>query len=165
MKMSAVRSMLGILLLLAAGDMALGFACRLQWDPPYGAGGTAGYKVYRRVVGQNSWSLLTRDVLSGTRYVDLTMAEGQWYEYAVTTLGASGAESPPSEPVRFFSGYRGDVNGDCRVHGDDYDLLARVLVSGEPECAELPYSRRCADANDDFRVDIRDLLILESLLH
>lgn len=69
----------------------------LSWDPPSGSSDPiAGFRVYRANSGSSSYQLLNVSVDSQTIYVDSSIQGGASYNYYVTTVDSSGAESAAS---------------------------------------------------------------------
>jgi hypothetical protein len=59
-----------------------------------------GYNVYRSVNGGTSFTKITPSPVVGLAYTDLTVIDGQSYDYAVTAVNASGNESVYSQDVQ-----------------------------------------------------------------
>jgi hypothetical protein len=71
----------------------------LTWAAPDDHGSAiTGYKVYRRLAGGSSFTLLASVVAGTTSYADSAITAGQSYTYHVTALNAVG-ESAPSNDV------------------------------------------------------------------
>jgi uncharacterized protein len=75
-----------------------GSVITLLWDPGREAD-LAGYKVWRRDAGRGEWTLLTAAPVAGNAYTDAAAAKGIRYEYAVSSLDASGNESARCAPA------------------------------------------------------------------
>jgi hypothetical protein len=68
----------------------------LNWDAPSGSSDPiAGYNVYRAVSGSSSYSVV-KSGNSQTSFMDSTIKSGTTYQYYVTSLDSTGAESTPS---------------------------------------------------------------------
>jgi hypothetical protein len=68
----------------------------LSWLPPSGSSiGISGYNVYRAPSGGTSYALLN-SLDAQTAYSDSGVQSGQTYNYYVTSVDSSGAESVPS---------------------------------------------------------------------
>jgi Cep192 domain 4/Abnormal spindle-like microcephaly-assoc'd, ASPM-SPD-2-Hydin len=69
----------------------------LNWSAPTGSSDPiAGYKVYRAPSGSSSYQLLNSSIDAQTTYTDSTPQSGTTYQYYVTSVDSSGAESTPS---------------------------------------------------------------------
>ena len=68
----------------------------------------AGYRVWRRVVGQTDYQELTATAVKETTYQDKSVDKGTRYEYVVTAEDTAGNKSPNSAPV---SGQLREVRG------------------------------------------------------
>jgi centrosomal CEP192-like protein len=69
----------------------------LNWSAPTGSSDPiAGYKVYRAPSGSSSYQLLNSSIDAQTTYTDSTPQSGTTYQYYVTSVDSSGAESAPS---------------------------------------------------------------------
>jgi predicted phage tail protein len=71
-------------------------AVDLSWSAPTGATEIAGYNVYRATGTSSSYAKLNSSVNSPASFMDSTVAAGTSYEYYVTTVDSTGAESTPS---------------------------------------------------------------------
>ncbi len=73
----------------------------LSWEPPSSstAPKAVGYDVYRLTSGSSAFRLLNSSVDAQTTYVDSTVQAGLTYDYVVTSVSSSGAESAPSNEV------------------------------------------------------------------
>jgi hypothetical protein len=72
-------------------------AVGLNWSaPPSSSDAVAGYNIYRAPGNSSSFTKLNSSVNSPDSYMDSTVAAGATYEYYVTTVDSSGAESTPS---------------------------------------------------------------------
>jgi hypothetical protein len=60
----------------------------------------AGYNIYRSVNGGTSFIKITPSPVAGLAYTDLTVADGQNYDYAVTAVNTGGQESVYSPNVQ-----------------------------------------------------------------
>ncbi|MGB6199807.1 MAG: choice-of-anchor D domain-containing protein [Candidatus Acidiferrales bacterium] len=69
----------------------------LSWNPSVST--VAGYYVYRSAPADDQLSKLTDAIVSSTSYQDSTVASGQTYIYAVTSVGSNNIESAFSTPV------------------------------------------------------------------
>ncbi|MGC1188177.1 MAG: choice-of-anchor D domain-containing protein [Candidatus Acidiferrales bacterium] len=69
----------------------------LSWNPSVST--VVGYYVYRSAPADNQLSKLTDAIVSSTSYQDSTVASGQTYIYAVTSVGSNNIESAFSTPV------------------------------------------------------------------
>lgn len=143
------------------------FSSRLEWDAA-SASNVAGYNVYRAIdnpdPSQLQFTKLTAQPLTGTAFVDSTMAENTSYVYVVTSVASDGTESDPSGALDLASGLRGDINGDHTVDATDSVILSNylsgVLSSGDSQVD----STRRIDVDDDFEVCAADLTHLQSYL-
>jgi hypothetical protein len=82
--------------LTGTGVALVTYSVDLAWAAPVSsADPVAGYKVYR-ATGGGSYTLLTSSTVTGTTYVDASVASGTTYSYEVTSVDASGVESVPS---------------------------------------------------------------------
>ncbi len=81
--------------------VATGKGVELRWDPSP-ALDLAGYRLYRRGAGQETFSRLTPDLLKKPYFVDARVSKGQTYHYYVTAVDDSrrANESLPSEEAR-----------------------------------------------------------------
>jgi hypothetical protein len=70
-------------------------AVDLSWTAPSGSE-IAGFNVYRATGSSSSFSRLNTSVTSPVSYLDSTVQAGLTYQYYVTTVDSSGAESVPS---------------------------------------------------------------------
>lgn len=70
-------------------------AVSLTWDAPT-LGTTAGYNVYRATNGSSSFQLISGSLVTPTSYLDSAIASGTTYQYYVTAIDSTGAESTPS---------------------------------------------------------------------
>jgi pectin methylesterase-like acyl-CoA thioesterase len=70
----------------------------VTWDAVAGAD-VAGYAVYRSAAGEAPTKVSGAAPLTGTSYTDPTGIIGTEYQYTVTAVAASGAESPASKPA------------------------------------------------------------------
>ena len=73
-------------------------AVDLSWEPDMEAG-VAGYRVYRREVGEDgsgAWKLLDSELVTTSAYRDMTVVAGRRYAYRVTAVSTAGHESGPS---------------------------------------------------------------------
>jgi hypothetical protein len=72
----------------------------LTWAPPISsADQVVGYAVYRSPGGASSYQRLNSSTIPSATYADTTVQSGLTYNYQVTSLGASGAESAPSNTI------------------------------------------------------------------
>lgn len=69
----------------------------LSWNPSVST--VVGYYVYRSAPADDQLSKLTDAIVSSTSYQDSTVASGQTYIYAVTSVGSNNIESAFSTPV------------------------------------------------------------------
>lgn len=71
---------------------------QLTWDAPAdpGSAGIAGYRIYRAVNGTTQYQLLNASLTAATAFADSSVITGQTYDYYVTTVDNTGAESTPS---------------------------------------------------------------------
>jgi hypothetical protein len=74
----------------------------LSWNAPTNsARPISGYHVYRATAGSSSYQLLNSDVVTETKFVDVTVQGGHTYEYFVKSVDSStGVESGPSNTIR-----------------------------------------------------------------
>lgn len=82
-----------------------GQAITLRWEPVAGA---AGYFVYRRGPGEETYRRRTEAAIGETEYADRFPAGAKWplgpYEYVVTAVDGKGQASPASYPATAFLG-------------------------------------------------------------
>jgi Abnormal spindle-like microcephaly-assoc'd, ASPM-SPD-2-Hydin len=72
----------------------------LSWDAPSSsADPIVGYNIYRSPGGSSAYQRLDASVDTQTTYVDSTVQTGLIYDYYVTSVDSSGAESVPSNQV------------------------------------------------------------------
>jgi fibronectin type 3 domain-containing protein len=72
----------------------------LSWDAPSSsADPIVGYNIYRSAGGSSAYQRLDSSADSQTTYVDSTVQAGLIYDYYVTSVDSSGAESVPSNQV------------------------------------------------------------------
>jgi hypothetical protein len=68
----------------------------LNWNAPSGSSTPISqYKVYRTMSGTGSFAKIA--TIAQTNYTDTSVQSGQRYDYYVTSVGSSGAESTPSK--------------------------------------------------------------------
>jgi hypothetical protein len=72
----------------------------LSWNPPGSLTDLAGFHVYRSPGGASIFQLLDSTTNQQSSYADTTVASGQTYDYEVTSVSLSGAESSPSNITR-----------------------------------------------------------------
>jgi hypothetical protein len=73
------------------------YEVNLTWQAPSSSTDpVAAYHVYRAPSGTTSYTLLNSTLATQTSYVDLTVQNGNSYDYVVKSADASGVESPPS---------------------------------------------------------------------
>jgi len=73
----------------------------LSWNAPTESPRPiSGYHIYRATAGSSKYELLTWPVVPETKFVDLTVQGGRTYDYFVTSIDDSGAESGPSNTIR-----------------------------------------------------------------
>ncbi len=70
----------------------------LSWDSNTEAD-LAGYRVWRRMVGESEFVLLTPQPIRGNAFIDAKAEKSRGYDYAVTALDKAGNESPRSKIV------------------------------------------------------------------
>lgn len=71
-------------------------AVQLSWDSPSSSDPVAGYRIYRSLDGSAQYQLLSSSLTAQTAFTDSSVQSGQTYEYYVTAVDTSGAESAPS---------------------------------------------------------------------
>jgi hypothetical protein len=72
----------------------------LSWEAPSSsADPIVGYHIYRSPGGGSAYQLLNSSADAQTAYVDSTVQAGSIYDYYVTSVDSSGAESAPSNEV------------------------------------------------------------------
>ncbi|MGB6193385.1 MAG: choice-of-anchor D domain-containing protein [Terracidiphilus sp.] len=71
---------------------------QLIWNAPANSGssGIAGYRIYRAVNGTAQFQLLNASLTASTVFADASVTTGQSYDYYVTAVDNTGAESTPS---------------------------------------------------------------------
>jgi len=69
----------------------------LSWNS---SSGVAGYNVYRSTAANGSYAKLNSTVNPSTAFMDSSVASGQTYYYAATSVDSSGQESSRSTPVQ-----------------------------------------------------------------
>jgi len=69
----------------------------LSWNS---SSGVAGYNVYRSTAANGSYARLNSTVNPSTAFMDSSVASGQTYYYAATSVDSSGQESSRSTPVQ-----------------------------------------------------------------
>ncbi len=73
------------------------YQVNLSWAAPASSSDTVtGYNVYRAPSGGSSYAMLNSGTDSQTAYTDSTVQAGTTYQYYVTSVDSSGAESAPS---------------------------------------------------------------------
>jgi hypothetical protein len=73
------------------------YQVNLSWAAPTSSSDTVtGYNVYRAPSGGSSYAILNSGADSQTAYTDSTVQAGTTYQYYVTSVDSSGAESAPS---------------------------------------------------------------------
>lgn len=72
---------------------------QLSWNAP-GSSTILGYNVYRSVAGIASFALLTSSPDTQTSYTDASVVSGSTYNYVVTSVDNTGAESSPSNSTQ-----------------------------------------------------------------
>ena len=73
------------------------YQVNLSWTAPTSSSDTVtGYNVYRAPSGGSSYAMLNSGADSQTSYTDSTVQSGSTYQYYVTSVDSSGAESAPS---------------------------------------------------------------------
>ena len=81
----------------ALSGIGVAYTVGISWDPPTGSSDPiAGYRIYRASSGSSSYQLLNSSVESQTAFTDSTVQGGDTYNYYVTTVDTSGAESAAS---------------------------------------------------------------------
>lgn len=79
------------------GISTVPYQVQLTWDAPASsADAVAGYNIYRSNGTTSLFELLNTSVNLPTSYTDATVQNGQSYTYMVTSVDASGVESPDS---------------------------------------------------------------------
>jgi hypothetical protein len=85
---------------LSGTGIASSYVVSLSWDPPIDSPEpVAGYNVYRSLAGSSSYQLLNSSVDTSTTYVDRTVQDGLSYDYTIESVGQSGVQSLPTNPV------------------------------------------------------------------
>jgi Abnormal spindle-like microcephaly-assoc'd, ASPM-SPD-2-Hydin len=69
---------------------------QLSWEAPGSSSPVAGYRIYRSIDGVSQFHLLNTSLSAYTEFTDSSIQTGQTYDYYVTTVDTSGAESAPS---------------------------------------------------------------------
>ncbi len=70
---------------------------QLNWNAPTNTGGgIAGYRIYRSLNGVAQFQLLNASLTASTAFADSSVTTGQSYDYYVTAVDNTGAESTPS---------------------------------------------------------------------
>jgi hypothetical protein len=80
-----------------SGSTVTPYSVNLFWNYSSGA---AGYNVYRSNNSNGVYSKINSPLDTATSYTDTTVASGQTYYYAATSVSASGQESARSAPVQ-----------------------------------------------------------------
>ena len=73
------------------------YSVALSWNS---TSGVAGYNVYRSTSATGTYAKLNPSVSANTAYTDSTVASGQTYYYAATSVNSGGQESARSSPVQ-----------------------------------------------------------------
>ena len=81
----------------ATSTPAVQHTVTLSWDAP--SAPVAGYHVYRSELATASYSLLFDSLVTTASYLDSTVVDGVTYDYVVTSVDNSGAESAYSNPA------------------------------------------------------------------
>jgi hypothetical protein len=71
-------------------------AVQLNWDAPDSGAPGAGYRIYRSPSGASQFQSINPAAVSDDNFVDSAVQSGQSYDYYVTAVDGSGAESMPS---------------------------------------------------------------------
>jgi hypothetical protein len=58
-----------------------------------------GYNVYRATLPGTAYSKITSALVTGTNYIDRSVAAGESYTYEVTVVNTAGEESARSTPA------------------------------------------------------------------
>jgi len=72
----------------------------LNWSAPSSLIDLAGYHIYRSPAGASTFQMLNSSLDLQASYTDSSVASGQTYDYEVTSVSLSGAESSPSNITR-----------------------------------------------------------------
>jgi fibronectin type 3 domain-containing protein len=82
---------------LSGTGVSVSYEVDLSWDAPTSSPDpVAGYNVYRSPSGASSYQQLNSSVVTQTTYVDLTVSNGETYDYIVESVDGSGVTSVPS---------------------------------------------------------------------
>jgi hypothetical protein len=82
----------------ATGVAATGHSVSLGWAASTSPN-ISGYNVYRATGTTGAYSKLTASPLTGLKYTDISVVNGETYMYVVTAVNSSGVESPHSTPA------------------------------------------------------------------
>ncbi len=74
-------------------------AVDVSWNPYPGSVAVSGYQVFRRVLPDGAWSLLTPTSVTGLAYTDSSVQNGNSYQYYVVAVDAEGFISLPSNAL------------------------------------------------------------------
>lgn len=80
------------------GVASTGHSVTLNWVASTSPN-VSGYNVYRATGVTGAYAKLTASPVSGTKYTDTSVVNGQTYLYAVTAVNSSAVESPHSTPA------------------------------------------------------------------
>jgi hypothetical protein len=80
------------------GVAGTGHSVALDWVASTSSN-VSGYNIYRSTGLTGSFSKLTSAPVSGLKYTDTSVVNGETYVYAVSAVNSSGVESPHSTPV------------------------------------------------------------------
>lgn len=73
------------------------YQVNLTWGAPSGSSDPiVGYEIYRSASGNTQYQLLNPSVDAQTSFIDSSVQSGSTYQYYVTTVDSSGAQSVPS---------------------------------------------------------------------
>lgn len=145
-----MKSKLILLFLILLSSFSYSFYYRLTWDVEGNL-----FRIYRSIEGSE---FVPVSDISNNIYLETDILEGTTYSYYVVAVNEWGVESEPSNTLDVYTGYIGDSNGDDLVTYEDKLNLAGYLA-GNGNSIVL----RGADINNDFQVNLLDLMAYNNL--
>lgn len=105
--------------------------------------GVSGYRVYRRLYGTTSWTLLATTTGTAVSYQDLTTVQNTRYDYQVTAFDGAGNVSGPSNiltvatppgpsTTTYTFNSAGDATIDLTNSGTNYGSDTKLVVDNSP---------------------------------